>query len=319
MLTLNFSGLSSPSPSRVSCEVTTYRRRGHWRRGKDGQRHWVSAHSVNRTGSSGWLWRSAPGRPVYRAPAPAFPPPVRWRRVPAEPNATCPVCGARVWFFRNKRGGCAYFDAVGAPWPKHPCMELPGLHDHLADHQAKQAYERQQARLARRARWVALAEERRLQRAGSPAERAAGRRRFAGLTTRVGAAPAGDAADMDGHRRWALGWWTVFAMLLAWLGSLPISYSAYVEMSEPPIWPLHLLVGMPTVVTMVSIVRFLLTVPAPRPTLGRVAGALLLAPIFLMVGIPLFLFTIGFGSLGFAWFLWWQGRPPSASMGEQQA
>ena len=28
--------------------MSTYRRRGHWRRGKNGQRHWVSSHNVTR-------------------------------------------------------------------------------------------------------------------------------------------------------------------------------------------------------------------------------------------------------------------------------
>lgn len=40
-----------------------------------------------------------------------------------DPNANCPVCGATVYFFRHENGGCAWFDAVGKPWPIHECME----------------------------------------------------------------------------------------------------------------------------------------------------------------------------------------------------
>jgi ribosomal protein S27E len=40
-----------------------------------------------------------------------------------DPNANCPVCGATVYFFRHENGGCAWFDAVGKPWPIHACME----------------------------------------------------------------------------------------------------------------------------------------------------------------------------------------------------
>lgn len=39
------------------------------------------------------------------------------------PNATCPVCGATVYFYSNSSGGKVYFDALGPPWPKHPCMD----------------------------------------------------------------------------------------------------------------------------------------------------------------------------------------------------
>ncbi len=41
----------------------------------------------------------------------------------AEPNATCPVCGAEVYFYQSPYGGRVYFDALGPPWPKHPCTD----------------------------------------------------------------------------------------------------------------------------------------------------------------------------------------------------
>lgn len=40
------------------------------------------------------------------------------------PNATCPACGASVYFYRSESGGSAWFDSLGWPWPKHPCMDL---------------------------------------------------------------------------------------------------------------------------------------------------------------------------------------------------
>jgi len=38
-----------------------------------------------------------------------------------DPNATCPVCGERVYFYQNGFGSCVFFDEIGPPWPKHPC------------------------------------------------------------------------------------------------------------------------------------------------------------------------------------------------------
>lgn len=37
------------------------------------------------------------------------------------PNARCPVCGALVFFYQSANGGRVFFDALGPPWPKHPC------------------------------------------------------------------------------------------------------------------------------------------------------------------------------------------------------
>lgn len=37
------------------------------------------------------------------------------------PNATCPVCGAAVYYYESSYGGRVYFDELGPPWPKHPC------------------------------------------------------------------------------------------------------------------------------------------------------------------------------------------------------
>lgn len=38
-------------------------------------------------------------------------------------NAKCPVCGQRVFFYRSPDNGRVFFDALGPPWPKHPCTD----------------------------------------------------------------------------------------------------------------------------------------------------------------------------------------------------
>jgi hypothetical protein len=40
-----------------------------------------------------------------------------------DPNATCPVCGARVFYYESPYGGRVFFDQLGPPWPKHPCTD----------------------------------------------------------------------------------------------------------------------------------------------------------------------------------------------------
>ncbi len=37
------------------------------------------------------------------------------------PNASCPVCGASVFYYQSPEGGKVFFDELGPPWPKHPC------------------------------------------------------------------------------------------------------------------------------------------------------------------------------------------------------
>jgi hypothetical protein len=41
------------------------------------------------------------------------------------PNARCPACDKRVYFYRSPDNGRVYFDKLGPPWPKHPCMDIP--------------------------------------------------------------------------------------------------------------------------------------------------------------------------------------------------
>ncbi len=37
------------------------------------------------------------------------------------PNARCPVCQSKVFFYRSPDGGAVFFDELGPPWSKHPC------------------------------------------------------------------------------------------------------------------------------------------------------------------------------------------------------
>lgn len=39
------------------------------------------------------------------------------------PNTSCPVCGAHVYFYQSPAGGRVFFDDLGPPWPKHPCTD----------------------------------------------------------------------------------------------------------------------------------------------------------------------------------------------------
>ena len=40
------------------------------------------------------------------------------------PNALCPICGKKVFFYQNSNGSQVYFDELGKPWPKHGCYEV---------------------------------------------------------------------------------------------------------------------------------------------------------------------------------------------------
>lgn len=54
-----------------------------------------------------------------------------WRGLPwvqryesyTNPNARCPECRACVFFYQSPNGGRVFFDALGPPWPKHPCTD----------------------------------------------------------------------------------------------------------------------------------------------------------------------------------------------------
>ena len=37
------------------------------------------------------------------------------------PNAVCPVCSEKVFYYESPYGGRVFFDELGPPWPKHSC------------------------------------------------------------------------------------------------------------------------------------------------------------------------------------------------------
>jgi hypothetical protein len=102
----------------------SYRRRGHYRRGRNGAKHWVSAHDVRRGARRSTFslpsFRRRTRSPVaQKASRPAS------GRALIAPNARCPVCGAVTYFYANEYGSRVYFDSLGPPWPKHPCTDNP--------------------------------------------------------------------------------------------------------------------------------------------------------------------------------------------------
>ena len=79
---------------------------------ENARRGWVSHGSHHAGGKLGSNW-------------------VSWRR-PLQatadyviPNARCPACGVPVFFYQSPAGGRVFFDELGPPWPKHPCMDTP--------------------------------------------------------------------------------------------------------------------------------------------------------------------------------------------------
>ena len=297
--------------------MSTYRRRGHWRRGRDGRRHWVSTHAVTRARASSRPTAFPRGEFPRRVVTPIlqperFPAPVLWRRVPTGPNANCPVCGARFWFFRNRRGGCAYFDSIGVPWPKHPCMAGSRI-DSAAARQAVAAYGRAHLITEMKSSGLTHLADLRADLAAGKAENAAiDTDERHPLSSAAYLARRRASRSSNGAQR-ELGWWVVVAMLLAWLLSLPFSF-AYLNKPEDSMASVdHLVVTMPTVISLLGISWFLWRVPPTRPSLGRLAMAIGLAPIFLIVGMISFLLTAGFGSFVFALVLWHQAGVASTA------
>lgn len=65
------------------------------------------------------------------------------RRVTAcfvNPNATCPVCGERVFYYQNETSSRVFFDELGPPWPKHPCTDTRLISGPVAGTQSGQTF-----------------------------------------------------------------------------------------------------------------------------------------------------------------------------------
>lgn len=78
------------------------------------------------TGGGGGGWHNSAESGTPRSAEPG-----RWGRYEAArfesytiPNARCPVCHAKVFFYQSEHGGRVFFDPpLGPPWPKHPCTD----------------------------------------------------------------------------------------------------------------------------------------------------------------------------------------------------
>jgi hypothetical protein len=53
--------------------------------------------------------------------------PTAWGRSshtgPHTAPSSCPICGESVFYHTNGFGDSVYFDELGPPWPKHPCLD----------------------------------------------------------------------------------------------------------------------------------------------------------------------------------------------------
>ena len=98
-------------------------RSGFWRTSVYGVTHWVDGHWVDRTD---WGAQQAPqityARSLDTGDSASY----------TNPNASCPVCGASVFFYQSPYGGRVFFDEPGPPWPKHPCTDNSSHYVHVS-------------------------------------------------------------------------------------------------------------------------------------------------------------------------------------------
>lgn len=99
--------------------MTTFWRSGHYRTGPGGAQHWVEGHYVSRDDWS----RYGVSYEVYRSLLTTARATGSSTARFVYPNASCPVCGANVFFYQNEHGSRVFFDELSPPWPKHPCTD----------------------------------------------------------------------------------------------------------------------------------------------------------------------------------------------------
>src|SRR5260221_9367601 len=129
--------------------MTTFNRSGHWRTGPSGHTHWVSEHNVIRDAWDGYAGHQTPARCL-----------VAFGDVPLGsftiPNASCPVCGASVFFYQSPHNGRVFFDELGPPWPKHPCTDNPQLSVYTPREPRPVADRRAEREPAARYKWILM-------------------------------------------------------------------------------------------------------------------------------------------------------------------
>ncbi len=97
--------------------MTRFHRSSHYRTNANGTTFKVRGHDVRRD-----AWEHAsPSAPLGPRPARAYGVDGEAQRGILYPNASCPVCGDRVWFFEASNGGRVFFDSLWPDWDKHPC------------------------------------------------------------------------------------------------------------------------------------------------------------------------------------------------------
>lgn len=87
-------------------------------------------------GYGGVYYPSASGASTERASIPASGTRATWEHSDFCRRSTCPKCRQPVFFVRHN-GGSVWFDSLGVPWEKHPCMasesDTAWLHEDLPD------------------------------------------------------------------------------------------------------------------------------------------------------------------------------------------
>lgn len=57
----------------------------------------------------------------------------------------CRWCGAAVFFYRDRNGGCALFESLGRPWPIHGCWQdrarQPAIRERIGEELAEREYD----------------------------------------------------------------------------------------------------------------------------------------------------------------------------------
>ena len=105
--------------------MKSHKRRQHKRISINGVMHTVGEHDV--LGSSAFRTFTGTKQPVKAPVRIPFPVDTQNPHSYTTPNAKCPVCGSRVYFYQSPDGGRVFFDDLGPPWPKHPCTDNPSV------------------------------------------------------------------------------------------------------------------------------------------------------------------------------------------------
>lgn len=217
-----------------------------------------------------------------------------WWNDPDKPNSHCPMCGEPVWFFRNRNGGCAYFDALGKPWPLHPCMALQqGMADRQAATEAVLLYDDPSASI-RKPSGVAQPG---LSESSQPISPYSGAKEVteSASAMRTPARSYVEQVPQTAIEDQVLSWWTALSALVA---AAVILFVAASKTFPAGLFGTVLLVWLfivPFAVLMLALALFLVRVPPPRSE-GNVFVLVLLKVLVLVpLGVVGSVVTLGIG------------------------